>query len=496
VNFDSGPATGKLPTRPGVKQFALLLLLTAGAIVVHGYHPFVEDAEIYVPGIRKTLDPALYPVNAAFFTSHAALTVFPNLIAGSIRLTRLPLEYALFLWHFLATFLLLLACWHVGRLCFRNSLAKWGGVALIAALLTLPVAGTALYIMDPYLTPRSFSTPAALFLVICAWEKKLWRALLWASFIAVIHPLMAVFALSYVLLLAWERGGRRISKAAACLLLPLGLFPPLTSAYRIAIDRHSYFFLWRWQWYEWLGIFGPLLLLYLFQRIAQLRQLSCLALLCRSLIRFELCYFVVALVITIPPQFARLTELQPMRSLHLVYVFLFVFAGGLLVQFVLQNKAWRWIALFLPLCAGMSYAQRMEFVMASHIEWPQAKSKNEWVRAFVWIRENTPVDAYFALHPDYMQASGEDQQGFRAIAARSRLADRIKDSGAVTMFPALAVPWLNQVTAATGWNRFEPQDFGRLKTLYGVNWVVVGAAQHNGLDCPYASREVWVCRVP
>jgi hypothetical protein len=36
-----------------------LFFLTAAAVMVHGYHPFVEDAEIYVPGIKKALNPAL-----------------------------------------------------------------------------------------------------------------------------------------------------------------------------------------------------------------------------------------------------------------------------------------------------------------------------------------------------------------------------------------------------------------------------------------------------
>jgi len=60
----------------------LLSLLSAAAVLIHGYHPFVEDAEIYVPGIKKLLNPALYPYNAEFFASHAKLTFFPNLIAG------------------------------------------------------------------------------------------------------------------------------------------------------------------------------------------------------------------------------------------------------------------------------------------------------------------------------------------------------------------------------------------------------------------------------
>jgi hypothetical protein len=471
------------------------LLLTAGAILVHGYHPYVEDAEIYIPGIKKLLNPALYPFNSEFFTSHAHLTLFPNLIAGSIRITHLPLEWALFSWHFLSIFLLLLACWHLGQICFRDPLAKWGGVALIASLLTIPVAGTALYIMDQYLTPRSFSTPAALFVVINVLEKKLWRAALWAIFIASIHPLMAVFAVSYAILL-WvlDRPAQTLN-ATAAMLMPFGLFPPMTNAYRTAIDRHSYFFILRWEWYEWLGIFGPLALLYFFQRIARKEKLSCLALLCRSLIVFDFFYFVVALVITIPPQLGNLAELQPMRSLHLLYVFLFVFTGGLLAQFVLKNKIWRWIVLFVPLCAGMFYAQRQTFPMTSHIEWPGAVSTNEWVQSFVWVRDNTPVNAYFALNPDYMRLPGEDQHGFRAIAERSRIADRTKDSGAVTMFPTLAETWLQQVNAQDGWSHFSEQDFRQLNSSYGVDWVILERPENVGLSCPYHNEGVSICRI-
>src|SRR5438309_5511746 len=105
--------------------------------MVHGYHPGVEDAEIYLPGIKKQLNPALYPHNSAFFASHARMTLFPNLMAWSIRISHLPVDWALFLWQWFSIFLLLLGCWHLGRLAFRDALARWGGVALIAALLTI-----------------------------------------------------------------------------------------------------------------------------------------------------------------------------------------------------------------------------------------------------------------------------------------------------------------------------------------------------------------------
>jgi hypothetical protein len=135
------------------KSFGILLLLTAGALLVHGYHPFAEDAEIYLPGVEKILNPQLFPVGREFFASHASLTIFPNLVAFSLRVTHLPMGSGLFLWHVASIFLLLLACWELSGLLFSNdrppnARARWGGVCLVAVLLTIPVAGTALYIMD------------------------------------------------------------------------------------------------------------------------------------------------------------------------------------------------------------------------------------------------------------------------------------------------------------------------------------------------------------
>jgi hypothetical protein len=145
----------------------------------------------------------------------------------------------------------------------------------------------------------------------------------------------------------------------------------------------------------------------------------------------------------------------------------------------------------------MGYAQRESFPMSSHIEWPGTSSRNQWAQAFVWVRDHTPADAYFALNPDCMRLPGEDQHGFRAMAERSRLADRTKDSGAVTMFPALAEIWLQQLGAQTGWSHFDEQDFRRLKSLYGVNWVVLERPLvGDGFSCPYANSAVFVCTIP
>lgn len=478
----------------GIRTFAFLLLLTLGAVAVAGYHPGVEDAEIYNPGILKVLNPRLFPYNQGFFASHAHMTLFPDLIAASVRLSHLPFAYAMLLWQLLAIFLLLFACWRIGRLCFPSPRAVWGGVALVAALLTIPVAGTSLYIMDQYLNTRSLSAPMVLLAIVNVVEHKWLRAVLWIVLTGLIHPLMVVFGAAYMFFVIWAER-REVMAALALALLPLGLFPPVTSAYRQILDTREYFFLLRWQWYEWLGIFAPLAIFWWYRRIARRKGWQTLQRMCLALIPFELLFFAAALVITIPPRFANLTELQPMRVLHLVYILLFVFSGGLLAEWVLRDKVWRWLALFLPLCFGMWYAQRQLFPATPHLELPWVQNHNPWVQTFNWIRENTPIDAYFALDPQHMGLPGEDQHGFRAIAERSMLADALKDSGAASMFPQLSEMWLQQVRAEQGWNTFQLKDFQRLHRDFGVTWAVLDHPVP-GMPCVYSNGNLQVCRIP
>jgi hypothetical protein len=94
-----------------------------------------------------------------------------------------------------------------------------------------------------------------------------------------------------------------------------------------------------------------------------------------------------------------------------------------------------------------------------------------------------------------MLLRGEDEHGFRAIAERSALADNIKDSGAVSLFPQLAEDWKRQVQAQTGWDHFQRSDFDGLARAYPVTWIVTRRPGPAGLTCPYINRELAVCRL-
>jgi hypothetical protein len=487
-----------------------LSLLTASALLIHGYHPYAEDSEIYLPGVLKILNPALFPANAEFFGEHAGHSLYPNLIAFSVRATHLPLPWAAFLWHLISIFLLLAAGWRLASALFERATAEgesagkesaekecalWGAVVLLAALLTLPIAGTFLYIFDQFLNPRNLAAFAALFAVAEVLRRNYGRAVLWLAFATVMHPFMASFAILFCLwlILLGRYRPRPLGFAAA---LPFGITfePPPAAYHEVALRQRSHFVL-RWEWYEWLGVVGPVLLFWWFGNLARRRNMKNLELVSRAMVPFVIVASAAAIGLGIPARFEALTRLQPLRCLALCYMVLVVAGGGLLGQYVLRRHVWRWLALFVPLSFGMYFAQRQVFPASQHIEWPWAQPRNQWAQAFEWIRANTPVDALFALDPRHMELAGEDENGFRARAQRSMLADLVKDKGAASMFPPLSVKWAEQIADQKNFEHFSKEDFERLRNKDGVNWVVVEQPGSTGLECPYQNSAVRVCRV-
>jgi hypothetical protein len=481
-----------------------LLLLTAGALLVHGYHPYIEDAEIYLPGVEQLLDPRLFPVGKEFFRSHSHMTLFPNLVAGFLRISHIPFEMGLFLLHVTSIFLLLFACWQLNCLLFPNSRARWIGVCLIASLLTLPVSGTALYIMDQYLNPRNLGAFAGVLAVVSVIKGKYLQVFLWLIAAATVHPLMWVFPASFcavwfVLGKLETKFGQVLAEKAAAIPACLGLIVPFvqggTAPYHEAAKLHANHYIQHWTWYEWLGVVAPIFLFWCFGKIARKQQWFTLARTTRAFSIYGVVYVSLALALDLPGRFERLARVQPMRSLHLEYLFLFLCIGGLLGEFVLKRRTWLVMPLFVPLCLGMFAAQRQLFPRSAHIEWPGSAPKNPWARAFVWVRENTPIDAVFVLNPEYMHVDGEDEIGFRCLAQRSRLADAIKDNGVVSMFPQLAEEWWRQVQSQSPWKNLRAEDFLQLRQTLGVGWVVIEHEPLPGMDCKYQNEVVKVCRL-
>lgn len=86
-------------SRPNLRPVALtpyrtfiLGALSTIVFFVHGYHPYSQDAGIYVAGIEKALNPSLFQADAAFVSNHAHFSIFSYTLATIVRTFHMPLN--------------------------------------------------------------------------------------------------------------------------------------------------------------------------------------------------------------------------------------------------------------------------------------------------------------------------------------------------------------------------------------------------------------------
>ena len=481
-----------MPLRQRAWDWLGVLLLTVGAVALHGYHYGVEDQFVYLPALQIQLDPSLFPHDAQFFLLQTRLGLFDEIVATSVRLTGLPLDWLVFLWHVATICFLLLGCLAVARRCFVDRRAQWAGVALVAVMLLLTCAGTLLYIADQYLHPRTPATAALLFALAAVLDRKP-RAVLWLVVAAVFHPTMALCGAFHLLFQAWNMP--QLAGVGLLLPLPAWLAEPNNHVWKDVLHTRWFLYPLRWPWYAWIGVVAPLALLAWFARLARRDGQPVIEHVSRRLLVSSATGVVIGVLLSVLPGYERMVPVEPMRVLHLMMLLTVLLGGGLLGHHVLRDRPVRWAVAFVPLIVVMLYAQFRLYPGSPHIEWPGRVARNSWVQAFDWIRGNTPKDALFALDPRHLESPGEDFHSFRALAQRSMLADYSKDRGIAATWPELANTWRDQVRAREKWREFRLEDFRRLRKQYGVTWVIVERPGVAGLECPYANEAGMVCRV-
>lgn len=487
------------------KLLAILLptlVFTVLGFAVMGYHPGAEDDGVYLTAVKADLHPTLFPHDSDFFRLQLQATQFDGWMADFVHITGISVAWSELIWQFISLFLILWACRSIAEQLFPEKRAQWAAVAMISAMFTLPVAGTALYLVDQHLHPRAIATALVLIAISRILAGKRWQVLPLLILAVVLHPIMGVLGVSFCIFLALAMldpapvtvpaVGRTLAS-----VVPLGwIFESPTPDWRQALQTRTYYYLTRWTWYELLGAIAPPFLFWLLWRIATKRGETKLARLSLAILAYGIFQQIVAIAVLSVPALVRITPMQPMRFLHLIYVFLCLIGGGLMGKYLLRTSVWRWAAFLIVANGGMFLVQRQLFAGTVHLELPGQTTGNTWLQAFEWIRQNTPENAYFALDPNYMGAPGEDYHSFRALAERSMLSDAIKDTSVVTQVPNLAPLWIEQQQAMAGWSHFQLADFERLKKQFGVNWVVVSYPPPGGLACPWHNGAISVCQIP
>jgi hypothetical protein len=513
------------------RGFAAVLVtaLTFFAVLVNGYHPYAEDGGVYLPEIKRLLDPGLYPHGAEFVMGHLRYSLFAQAMAGLVRISHLSVEMVMLLVQIATFWMTLFASWLLAERCYRSREARSGAVALLAVWITLPIAGTSLMLMDPYVTARSLSTPCALLALVGAMEFLVlqfevdgrrvrgWGLVLCCGALtgaAAMHPLMAAYALGSVLLLGTVLSSSRLMRLWGTVVLGLTGVAiaagvqlsalPESEIYRRIMLTRDYWFLNQWRWYEWIGLIAPLLILSVVAiRTRKEEDDARVGLARMSVVAGGTATVVALLFARTSMSTHQVARMQPLRIFQLVYVVMILVLGASLGERVLQRRPMRWIVVFSLLAAVMVAAERKTFPASRHLELPRGlmwgssmDPGNQFEQAFVWISRNTPRDALFALDAQYISERGEDAQGFRAVAERSVLPDFSKDGGVVANEPELAATWL-QGEAAQAELNIEPDNerIAKLRPL-GVTWLMLERNALTGFACEYANETVKICRLP
>jgi hypothetical protein len=498
---------------------AVVSVLTAAALFVGGYHPYAEDGGVYLPGVIKLLHPDLYPTWTSFVTAQSRFSLFAPIMAAVVRVTGLGLMACVFFAYLATMWTTLYAAWMILSRCFDRFDARLAGVSVLALCLTMPIAGTSLILLDPYITARSFSTPCSLLAIAGTLDvisdfkssrRARWKsiALVGLSLLAaaLMHPLMAAYAAGCLALLACSSIGFQhirfiaigsvalVSIAVAIALYALA--PTQPDGYIQVAQTRDYWFLSNWHWYEILGLFAPLLVL-----AAILRDRLEITEPALWLARMAIAAGIIGSVVTVI--FARksaptyiVAMLQPLRVYLLVYVVMILLAAAELGKRLLLSIRWRWSLLYLLLGSLLFVVQLSTFPHSNHVEFPGSAPRNDWQKGFLWIRNNTPKDALFAIGTNYIRSKAEDSQNFRPIAERSALPDFTKDGGIAAIEPELTAQWIYGQTIQAGLSSATDDERRSKLAQARIEWLVLPSSAATGFSCPYQNHSMKVCFVP
>lgn len=469
------------------------------AFALHGYHFGVSDQKLYLPAALRAVDPALYPHDAAFFTTEARFTLFDELLAAALR-AGVPLDVAMFVGQIVSIAVVAAGGRRVLMLAGFATEAAWAGVMLLMFVLPCPVAGTRIGVLEPYLLPRGLAVGFALWAFAFAIERRSMAVLLLVV-AGVLHPLTGLWSAGHVLAQVVDRrwiSTLRAAGVAALLLAAIGCAPLLVPAFdestywqtALAPESFGARYPWHWPWYEWAGVVAPIALGWIVAKSVPSASGSRIA---TRLTLSTLAGVVVALIVTVAPD--RQWPLQPMRQLHLVYVVVIALAGAWIETRLLRGRLLPRV-LAAVLVIGTVVAVQQRYPSSSFVDWPGRLPDNAFVRAFDWIRLNTPVDTRIAIDPFYLRHPGPDWHAARVFTQRSMITDAVHDLAPAAMSPPLAARWTAEQRALAGWSSFQRADFARVGRDLQVSWLVLGATHAPDLDCPFVEPTVRVCRVP
>lgn len=484
-------------------QVCGILALSLLALGLLGYHPFAEDGGVYFTALLQKLHPDLFPHTHSFAFAHLRHSTYLFLLGTALAHLPISPEWALLILHSLSIVAVIIIVRLLASELGLSPSQSLVATAVVAIGLGLPIAGTALYIADPHVTARALSTPMLLAALLLQLRKRPVAGLFLAALTVALHPLMGLWGTLF-LIATWCAGRRRTWSALLTFaFVMLGLCAIIAAlspmeggvAYTLAQTR-SYWYLSQWQWFEWVGIIAPPVLLwwiFLRPKLAFCATQQQLAL--ATITIFALASAVSVALVHPASHHLLLARMQPLRMLQMAYLAFLLLIGARLAQWCVRGATHRAVTAAALLIASIALVemQRELYPASTHIELPTLGPRNPWAQAFLWLRNNTPPDAVIAIDPFYTAAPFADAQNARAISQRNVLPDFSKDGGVASVQTGLGPQWQSAVAAQTGIETMPDSVRIARLTPFAANWIVLRAHSETALPCPYRNGVVKVC---
>ena len=336
------------------------LALTPIALLAHRYKFVNDDQILYIPFLRRRMEPALYPGDYFFDQPQAGISLFEDALVWPIRL--LGMEWTMLLGYLLAQALILLCLFFLAK---RLTSSRAAYLAMVLFIFPISIGGTYVRTYDNYFNPRTFTLPLGLLTLIALWERRPWWAAGFAALHLLLHPLSGLHTwLVAALLFAWWaltdiKSLRSLVGPGVLMLGMLGLLFWVTGgsetlwldpAWRAVLWRRTpYVFLGAWKVEDWISL-GLYLLVGIMGWVSRPRG-SRTTQLCMAVL-------VVVLGSTLAVGLgadwlglAPLAQLQLARSWRLIIVLAVIFGADLV--FVLFER-WRWGGVLVAALLGVA----------------------------------------------------------------------------------------------------------------------------------------------
>ena len=437
-----------------------------------GYRYGTSDQAFYIPSVVRAADPAAFPRDASLIDSQGRLMLADEVIAGVVRVTRIPTDLVFVTAYVTSLLVIWLALTAIGRRLYSS---VWLTVALVAAFtLRHQIPRTSANSFEPYFHPRMLAFGVGALAIAAVLRRRMWLAVALVGLSGFVHATTGVWfaVIVGVAIVRLEPAFRRWAigggVAGVAFLVWAGLAGPLQesfvtmdAAWLAAVAGKETLFASNWPVWTWVANLSLIVIAWFTYRVRRRPEpeLSALIWGAAALVGIFLASFPL-----VQAKLAFPVQLQISRVFWLVDFVALLCVIGLARQ---ERVAKVVAALAVALAVGRGvYIMAVEHperpLMAVHLP------ASEWEDAMQWIKAQ-PATSHVLADPGHAWKYGTS---VRVSAERDVFLEEVKDSAIAIYSRDAAVRYNERLSAIGDFTQLSSRRVSELAEQYDLDYLV------------------------